>query len=64
MTPFRLALLLPVIGAYAAPAAPIVDLGYARYSGTLNATTGNTLFLGMRYAAPPIGMGRPALPQM
>lgn len=34
---------------------PVVDLGYAKYSGTFNATTGTTHFLGIRYAAPPTG---------
>jgi hypothetical protein len=27
-----------------------VDLGYIKYQGVVNAKTGNTLFLGMRYA--------------
>jgi len=34
---------------------PIVDLGYAQYAGVINSTTGNTEFLGVRYAAPPTG---------
>jgi hypothetical protein len=34
---------------------PIVDLGYAQYAGVINPTTGNSEFLGMRYAAPPTG---------
>lgn len=34
---------------------PIVDLGYAKYQGTFNATTNQTEFLSIRYAAPPIG---------
>jgi hypothetical protein len=37
-------------------AAPIVDLGYAKYQGTFNATANTTNFLGVRYAAPPLGM--------
>ncbi|GLB40131.1 putative type-B carboxylesterase lipase family protein [Lyophyllum shimeji] len=58
-----LALLLPVLGVSTAPSAPIVDLGYAKYQGTVDATTGNTLFLGMRYAAPPTGSLRWQPPQ-
>lgn len=37
-------------------AAPVVNLGYAQYQGVLDSTSGNTHFLGMRYAAPPTGM--------
>ncbi|KAI0782412.1 cephalosporin esterase [Irpex lacteus] len=37
------------------PTAPIVDLGYAIYEGTFNQTTNTTNFLGVRYAAPPVG---------
>jgi carboxylesterase type B len=53
----------------AAPAAPVVNLGYAQYQGVpiqdevTNAT--HTQFLGMRYAAPPTGSSRfkaPAAP--
>ena len=33
----------------------IVDLGYAQYQGTFNATQNATTFLGIRYAAPPVG---------
>lgn len=43
------------LDARAGPAVPIVDLGYAKYAGSFNVTTHNTQFLGMRYAAPPIG---------
>ncbi|KAG6872737.1 hypothetical protein C0995_007059 [Termitomyces sp. Mi166 len=32
---------------------PVVDLGYAKYAGSFNATRGTTQFLGVRYAAPP-----------
>lgn len=35
---------------------PIVDLGYAQYQGASNVDTGNTEFLGIRFAAPPTGM--------
>ncbi|KAG7095881.1 hypothetical protein E1B28_006570 [Marasmius oreades] len=36
-------------------AAPVIDLGYAKYQGIFNETTNVTSFLGMRYAAPPVG---------
>ena len=32
-----------------------VDLGYASYYGAYNETTGISSFLGIRYAAPPVG---------
>jgi carboxylesterase type B len=35
--------------------APIVDLGYAKYQGALNITSNVTTFLGIRYAAAPVG---------
>lgn len=35
---------------------PIVDLGYAKYQGTFDATNNQTNFLSIRYAAPPVGM--------
>ena len=35
--------------------APIVDLGYAQYQGFFDVQTNITNFLGIRYAAPPIG---------
>jgi acetylcholinesterase len=35
--------------------APIVDLGYARYRGSVDTATNTTSFLGIRYAAPPVG---------
>ena len=34
---------------------PIVDLGYATYQGVFNSTSNTTNFLGIRYAAPPVG---------
>ncbi|KAF8969096.1 Alpha/Beta hydrolase protein [Flammula alnicola] len=54
--------------AFAAPSpAPLVDLGFARYQGILvqDAVTNqtNTNFLGMRFAAPPIGQLRFREPQ-
>ncbi|KAF8071639.1 Alpha/Beta hydrolase protein [Lyophyllum atratum] len=42
---------------------PVVDLGYARYSGTFDQTTKTTQFLGMRFAAPPTGTLRWQAPQ-
>jgi len=42
---------------------PIVDLGYAQYQGTVNAATNITNFLGLRYAAAPIGDLRFRAPQ-
>ncbi|KAK0496862.1 Alpha/Beta hydrolase protein [Armillaria luteobubalina] len=38
---------------------PVIDLGYARYRGTLDpAGSNNTQFLGIRFAAPPTGSSR------
>ncbi|KAI0782410.1 cephalosporin esterase [Irpex lacteus] len=34
---------------------PVIDLGYSIYQGTFNATSNITRFLGIRYAAPPVG---------
>jgi carboxylesterase type B len=34
---------------------PIVDLGYAQYQGAVNPANSITHFLGIRYAAPPLG---------
>ncbi|KAJ7470971.1 Alpha/Beta hydrolase protein [Mycena latifolia] len=44
-------------------ATPIVDLGYAQYQGAVNMSTNVTTFLGMRYAAAPIGELRFRAPQ-
>lgn len=41
--------------------APIVDLGYAKYRGSMNKVTGNIEFLGVRYAAAPTGILLPSL---
>ncbi|KAK0463608.1 Alpha/Beta hydrolase protein [Desarmillaria tabescens] len=42
-----------------AQSTPVVDLGYAKYRGTLDpAGSNNTQFLGIRYAAPPTGSSR------
>ncbi|KAJ7627839.1 Alpha/Beta hydrolase protein [Mycena polygramma] len=35
--------------------APIINLGYAQYQGQVDTTTNVTTFLGIRYAAPPLG---------
>ncbi|KAG1839452.1 Alpha/Beta hydrolase protein [Suillus subalutaceus] len=42
---------------------PIVNLGYARYQGSVDTATNITSFLGIRYAAPPVGGLRWAAPQ-
>lgn len=46
--------LLPVIQAISTPAVT-VNLGYATYQGTFNSSMNTTKFLGIRYAAPPVG---------
>ncbi|KAH7906752.1 Alpha/Beta hydrolase protein [Hygrophoropsis aurantiaca] len=43
--------------------APVVDLGYAQYQGSLDSATNVTTFTGIRYAAPPLGELRFAAPQ-
>lgn len=35
--------------------APVVDLGYAQYQGSFNASSNITQFLGIRFAAAPTG---------
>ncbi|KAG2358500.1 Alpha/Beta hydrolase protein [Suillus spraguei] len=42
--------------------APIVDLGYAQYQGSVDTATNITSFLGIRYAAPSVGDLRWAAP--
>ncbi|KAJ7587028.1 Alpha/Beta hydrolase protein, partial [Mycena floridula] len=42
---------------------PIVDLGYAQYQGVTDPTVNMTSFLGLRYAAPPLGDLRFRAPQ-
>ncbi|KAL8817121.1 MAG: hypothetical protein Q9223_003983 [Gallowayella weberi] len=47
--------------------APVVDLGYERYQGVADATTGLNTFRGIRFAAPPTGSMRwqaPAAPKL
>lgn len=34
---------------------PIVDVGYAKYQGTLDPVSNNTHFFGIRYGAAPVG---------
>ncbi|OJA14238.1 hypothetical protein AZE42_11559 [Rhizopogon vesiculosus] len=43
--------------------APIVDLGYSQYQGSVDTAINTTSFLGIRYAAPPLGNLRWAAPQ-
>ncbi|KAH7920072.1 alpha/beta-hydrolase [Leucogyrophana mollusca] len=50
------------LGVYA-PSAPTVDLGYASYQGSVDTATNITSFLGIRYAAPPVGDLRWAAPR-
>ncbi|KAJ5543708.1 hypothetical protein N7513_007216 [Penicillium frequentans] len=42
---------------------PVVDLAYARYRGYYNSTSGLNVFLGVRYATPPVGQMRWQAPQ-
>ncbi|KAJ7737696.1 Alpha/Beta hydrolase protein [Mycena metata] len=42
---------------------PIIDLGYAKYQGLVDTTTNITQFLGVRYAAAPLGDLRFRAPQ-
>lgn len=49
-----LCVLVAVVGTYADPP-QVVNLGYATYEGTFNSTANVTNFLGIRYAAPPVG---------
>ena len=46
---------LATVALCAAQQSALVDLGYARYQGSINNQTGNIEFLGIRYAAPPTG---------
>ncbi|KAG1753521.1 Alpha/Beta hydrolase protein [Suillus paluster] len=58
---------LLALGALSSPAtttcAPIIDLGYAQYQGSIDTATNITSFLGIRYAAAPVGNFRWAAPQ-
>ncbi|KAJ8594571.1 alpha/beta-hydrolase [Rhizopogon salebrosus TDB-379] len=56
---------LLALGPSSSPLTPahIVDLGYARYRGSVDTATNTTSFLGIRYAAPPVGKLRWAAPQ-
>ncbi|KAJ3754100.1 Alpha/Beta hydrolase protein [Lentinula raphanica] len=42
---------------------PVIDLGYAQYQGAFDSTNNLTNYLGMRYAAPPLGNLRWQAPQ-
>ncbi|KAF9064636.1 Alpha/Beta hydrolase protein [Rhodocollybia butyracea] len=42
---------------------PIIDLGYAKYQGAFDSLNNVTSYLGMRYAAPPVGELRFRAPQ-
>ncbi|KAF7311914.1 Carboxylic ester hydrolase [Mycena indigotica] len=57
---FKLSFLAAVLlnSAFGAPSAPMVDLGYAKYQGSVDPATNITSFLGVRYAASPTGNGR------
>jgi len=62
------ALSLATIGTHAASAPAnsndlVVDLGYAKYQGFFNETTGLNTFFGLRYAAAPTGTQRWRAPQ-
>ncbi|KAJ7622210.1 Alpha/Beta hydrolase protein [Roridomyces roridus] len=46
-----------------AQSSPVIDLGYARYQGTVDIATNITNFLGIRYAAAPLGDLRFRAPQ-
>lgn len=39
-----------------ATTAPTVNLGYAQYQGAIDIVTNTTSFLGIRFAAAPVGM--------
>lgn len=65
LTPGALGLLLPPLlllspataqsGANSSTTAPVVDLGYVKYTGYTNATAGIDYYRGLPYAEPPVG---------
>ncbi|KAG0693371.1 Alpha/Beta hydrolase protein [Suillus ampliporus] len=55
--------LAPLFPSPIATPAPIINLGYAQYQGSVDTATNITSFLGIRYAAPPVGDFRWAAPQ-
>ncbi|KAJ7216250.1 Alpha/Beta hydrolase protein [Mycena rebaudengoi] len=54
---------LSTLRAQASVPAPIVDLGYSQYQGSVNASCNITSFFGIRYAAAPVGDLRFSAPQ-
>ncbi|KAJ7470993.1 Alpha/Beta hydrolase protein [Mycena latifolia] len=57
------ALVAAVFSCAQAQTAPIIDLGYAQYQGTVDTAKNITNFLGIRYAAAPLGDLRFRAPQ-
>ncbi|KAJ3995089.1 Alpha/Beta hydrolase protein [Lentinula boryana] len=62
---FILSLLCAVVSSAGAAgnSVPVIDLGYAQYQGAFDSTNNLTNYLGIRYAAPPIGDLRWKAPQ-
>ena len=52
---FLVPLALATLIAAASNSTPVVDLGYAQYQGTFDASSNVSYFLGLRYAQPPTG---------
>lgn len=48
-------LLTPVSAQQSNSSVPVIDLGYAKYAGYTNTTTGINYYRGLHYAQPPIG---------
>ncbi|KXN89063.1 Lipase 4 [Leucoagaricus sp. SymC.cos] len=64
MIPYSLGIVLScIVTTLAVRPAPLVDLGYAKYEGSLNNDTGNIEFFGIRFAAAPVGTLRWQEPQ-
>ncbi|TFY52057.1 hypothetical protein EVG20_g10725 [Dentipellis fragilis] len=60
---FILALFATASGVHADSSFKVVDLGYVAYQTNVNLIEGVTSFLGVRYAAPPVGKFRFAAPR-